>query len=932
MLGALAAALLCAAVAAKATRDSWRTTKLSLVCLGLGCALGMFQLIATAEKWNPTAAQLREQFTESLKDQPSQAPLSVYPPGTQRDLLHLIAATAAFALGAAFFYESKALLKLMLVLAAAGVAVACFGLAQRASSQPWQYAGINAPLNSSPFGPFIGRNNAGGFLNICFAAALGMFVWRLQEFSPRLGKNDYERFLPWIFQNLTPAFLSASLAVVCILAGILASLSRGAVVAAIAGGGTALLVTGISNGRQFFFWALGIGTAAALAIVIWIGQGDVVELRWARTLDVELFGEGRPRLWMESLEAVKTYGWFGAGLGAFYYGYAPFENHATLGLYRNAENQYVEALVAGGYVGCLLLLVFGATCLRAVSRLMRGADEPERIAVAAGGVSLLFSQAICACFDFGWYLPSIYVPLCLWAGGLVRRVSSLRHRRSRRRSTASRPDESVTSALEAQRSKSTPHATTAEIGANHTRHGILRSWAWFTAIAILLAVGIGWAFRQNHLTTVVQQSELATRPLFQNLDTPLTDDAVEATASLQRTALEAAPNDGELRVRYAEVLVEQFRRKSGKELLQVYAAAQLYERIGNDVALAALRSEPLVTQYLTPALQQARQARILCPFNFFAHRLVAQLCFIDESPSANAVYLQSAERLARGHASWLLEIGIMHLEAARFADAWRTLRQAWTMSPEFGGRITTLALTFLTPREMLKLVIPDDPTIINEVLRRELVGREFATDRRAYCEKMVQLLLKFRRRTAEREFLHGYALLELGTLRDAEEQISAALREPDADAKWYFDLAVVRAALGEFELADAAFARYRLLVDDRLSGKDYLRRAADLLSSQPTLDADGRCRCGAILLRIDAWPEALVEFRRAVELQPTSADGHAGMAQALLQLGRLSEAVREAAQAVQLAQNRNELRELLTRAQAAENAMGDGASKPTDKN
>lgn len=909
----LALTLLCAVLAARLTRDSWRSTKLPLACFGLGCALGVFQLYANVERWSPQAAELRAQFTSASDSQDTPAAISVYPPGTRRDLVHLIAASAAFALGAALFYESKALLQLMMALAVAGTAVACCGLVQRASPLEWRYAGFDFPMNAWPFGPFVARNNAGGFLNIALAAAIGVLVWRIQKFTPRLGRDDYQPLVTWLFQNLNLSFVAASFTFVFIIAGIVLSLSRGAMLAAGMGGLATLVIISVVSGRQFLFWLVGLGMVAVLAIVVWVGQGDTVGVR---VFDSDISEESRPQLWLESLEAVKTYRWFGSGLGTFYYGHAPFENHVNLGLYRNGENQYVESLVVGGYIGFFLLVLLGGVCLRAAARLVRGADEPERIGVAAGGVALLFTQGICACFDFGWYIPAVYIPLCVWAGGLVRRVSSLRHRRSKRRRVAAAPDSVDLPMTAAKTPVPQVSQLVPEVDAKPRETSPAISWALYGVVAALLTAGIGWAFVENRKSGIVEMSEHATRRVFQSKGAPSADD-VEAAASLQNAALAVAPDDGELRVRFAEVLVEQYRRKSGRELLNLNASAQLYERIGNDAGLAALRDDPAVTQYLKPALQEARKARQLCPFNFFAQRLTAQLCFLDEPPSNNTTYLASAERLAQGHASWLLEIGAMYVDAARLTDAWRVWRQAWSLSPSLGDQITAAALAYLTPQELLDNVIPDDPQFIFQVIQRNLSDREDPIIRQAYCRKMIQLLLKYRRRTAEREYLHGYALAELGKWEDADETLSAALREVGAQSRWYFDLAVVRAALGRFELAEVAFERYRLLEGSNEVAKAYLLRAADQLRNQPGRDALLCHRSGLVLLRAGEPAEALVEFQRAAELNSAMADAYAGQAEALLKMNKAEEAVQAATRAVDLAPTRSELRDLRSQAQAA---------------
>ena len=221
----------------------------------------------------------------------------------------------------------------------------------------------------------------------------------------------------------------------------------------------------------------------------------------------------------------------------------------------------------------------------------------------------LLSQVICACFDFGWYLPALAVPLSLWCGGLVRISADSarwpskiikRKRKSATRGEASVAEQPATFTA----SNSLPENPRPAPNPVRTASPGTRSYASSLASAAVLAIffaGLAWAQHITRIATIVEQADRATRQLLMPEASPSIaeiDDAIQT----QSAAVAAEPDDGEAIVRLAELRAKRYELASGRSTLQLYAAAALAERIGNVTEIQRLRTESAAQEFLVPAL------------------------------------------------------------------------------------------------------------------------------------------------------------------------------------------------------------------------------------------------------------------------------------------------------------------------------------------
>ncbi|MCA9150110.1 MAG: O-antigen ligase family protein [Planctomycetales bacterium] len=163
-----------------------------------GIALGLFQLVPLAPSWAetfaPASLKWRQELTAdanmdtadtadagqtvSERETPTHVTRSMYPAATREYLALLTLAMAVFVLASVHLVDRQSVVWFFVALGVCGAALSFFGLVQRLSWNGkfyWIFEPINGGVQS--FGPFVNRNNAGGFLNLCLAAGIGWLVW-----------------------------------------------------------------------------------------------------------------------------------------------------------------------------------------------------------------------------------------------------------------------------------------------------------------------------------------------------------------------------------------------------------------------------------------------------------------------------------------------------------------------------------------------------------------------------------------------------------------------------------------------------------------------------------------------------------------------------------------------------------------------------------
>lgn len=844
------------------------------VLLLVGLALGTLQILPLPVRWvqafAPRNAELWQAAGDWLTDESAldaeaakasagpavdafgHATISLYPASTRRDLALLVAALALYLLGAYFFCQSKMALGLVAVGAANGAAIAFWGLAAQLRL-PLALASGAWPTESNPFATFVNKNHAAGFLNLSLALALGLAIWSFTQgraaaaggqladdaarnrTGRREGRSLKTRSRP-VLQGLTGWQLFAVLAVAVITAGIISSLSRGAWVAA----GVAALVTGCSLGiARRGGWKILAPIAAvglALALVLWLGQGALVTARWNTLWSQLQTPDGRWAHWRDALVSAGDFWSLGSGLGTYRFAYLLKSTTPSNVWFYHAENHYLEALVEGGWLALLLVILLiglmGLSCRKLL------AEPVGSLSYALGAAALfaLVSQAVHAAVDFGLYIPSnmaLFALLMGAASGMAARLTWRDNAKGMGRSHRSTIPADASWRIGFER------LAADVVGRLEALQAVPVSRVSAAIGASLLLVGLFFAWSETSAAAVVEASGQGVNPVKLSRQLP-TVKQLASIASLEQAA-SRRPDDAELRQKLAELWILSMRMKmvrkwqetwgAGRDVnnlwqhstpLELHAWAAQLEREQRDWELNSLRQSTDVSKDLSRAARHLMAARANCPILPEVHLRLAELSRLVSGLGDEEQHLARMRELVSNDDRLLAECGFVEFQSGRQEQAladWK--RAAAGSSRELVPHMLQYAVQSPALCAELEALLPDDPAYLVELAKGPFAGGEYQELRQKLLAKASALLAK-RDASAERHFLAGviHALEDKAAL--AIEQLTRAVELAPDQIDWRYELALALQKAGKMEAAqeqarwcwnhDPANERYEQLV------------------------------------------------------------------------------------------------------------------------
>lgn len=762
LFGALVVALLVALAAQVASKCRIVIPLVAWVVAG-GVLLGTAQLVPLdvrfASAWLPSV-QLRAELVEGL----TVATWSLNAAATRHDIALLVMALGALVLGANLLDQPSRLQWLLKGLALNGAALSVFGFVQSAFFPRKLYGLIDIPSGALPFSSFVYHNQASNYLLMCLAAC-GGWLWLVAHqpggsLARRLRDRDIEA---WI----------ALATLVLMVAGLFASLSRGAILAAAVSTVVTLLAMPRAK-RNAVPILLGF---AALAIagagLLFVGVFEPVGNRLETLVDGELLErEGRLDHWQAGLAAAADFGTTGGGLGSYRYLYRMYEDPVFSRWFYHAHNQYLEALVDGGALA--LLLVIAAIVLVARSALdrLRSSDLPSQ----ALGVVVLFAlvaQTLHAIVDYVLYLPANMLLFAVLCGAIFR-----------------------------------PSTTDAP------------RWRTIGLVAAgMLALASCWAWWEIYRGEVVDKAlrQVAWRQKTAKLE--LAD--VQAQIAALTAALETMPDHADGHDALAELWRAAYQLEARRTLSQELKIAETDEnlwrwtapavlhhlaynhrRAGDDAALTEMRQQEVIQDNLVLSVEHLERAQASCPLLPRTYLQLAELSFLRPNGPTDDELLARVSRLAPHHPNYLHEAGKLHFSAERFDSAYALWRGSLEASHRHVDDIRRLAGEKLTIEQLLEQVFPPSPRLLIGMARQIYIKPEEAEARRALLARAKQLLSEVELPADERAFLTGALALAEDRPKDAIEPLRAAVRLKPADVQWRYELADALYRSGDREAAE----------------------------------------------------------------------------------------------------------------------------------
>lgn len=767
-----------------------------LIALGIG--LGVCQFLdwptEKLEQVAPRFLELRQQLlpgdetaefpqltSGTVKNQWNELALSPNPEETRHQVAILVWALASFLLGANLFADPKWSSRLLVALAVNGSLVAFFGIFQTLSWNGALYWTLDLSEGGSPFGPFVNRNNAGGFLNMTFGCVVGSLAMaysnRLRTLSgPMLGRTRSTRRaalrsqLQLFIADLGAFHLATLSMVLCVVTAILFTLSRGTIVAFLVASAVFLWLSWrLPINRVVLLLLVGIGLGGLFA-ADYAGVLDRWEIRIQEALEITSKPDDRFLLWKDLLEAARYSPWFGTGLGSFRYVMPLFHTRPVERLYNHAENQYLETLLELGIAGvCLLGLTLLLMLITLIAVRRRSANDPDGAVfpVFLAGCIALISQVTGSLFDFGLVIPSNMMLLAVLAGMMS--GTWIWHRR----------------------------------GYSSLARSYFRN-LFRPAFLLLIAVGGGLAWSAIEERNAVAATMAAQQAMYERYEAEGDENpyenlnlaAVDRSMKILERVLVRRPDDFEARNQLAQLWLLRYQLAAFEELKAeretielgdlplwnltdlalIQMSASGFAEEGDSVALEELRREPAVQENLVPALRELIAARRSSAWNADLFIDLAWLSWVGRDPLSAHEYCVRAEKLAPQYAQNFVDLGRINLNIGRLDEAERLWRRAVELRAETFEEIADAADSRWSLEETMQKVIPQERGTLIQLSRPALARRE---DRDLVTNELHRMLEAVLSGIPEAERVpQDKAMLARlkGDLEAAERELSAALK------------------------------------------------------------------------------------------------------------------------------------------------------------
>jgi tetratricopeptide (TPR) repeat protein len=734
-------------------------------------------------------------------------------------------------LGGVFFRSPLARIQLCWITAINGVALAFFGLVQQLTWNGLLYWQVPLEQGGQPFGPFVDRNHAGGFLTLCLAGAIGATIWRKRHIpnDRELPSDDEYPFTASAWRRVQQsihrflhrwdeASLIAMLLAAFIFAGVLCSLSRGSVLSLIAAALVTSAVIAMRRHHRVYVAGIILVMVCGVGVMSWVGMTGRLGARLATVVEREILTEGRVPNWCDGLKATRDFWPVGSGLGTFRYLYSLYEDRRSVGWYYHAENQYLETLLEAGVPGLLLLMLLLGLVARSAWRLASEESTSQVSWFGIAGIFAITGQALHSIGDFDLYMPANLMLLALFCGSLSA-SPTLRHGRG-----------------------PVAHGGNASIFSRILAH------RWMTvglAGLFLLSLSLAWweSWRQAGVEAALAASHFAETP-----DAASADDISTAITRLT-AAMQTEKDHAVGHQRLAELWIHLYRIRALAELhaesppgttdaqlwpftslTVLHKRASAFDQARSLQDLSDLRSDPVVVENLLPALEHLAQARHGCPLLPMVELLLAQVAFLADDPGTDRGPLERARRLAPSDARVFFWCGLLDIDAGRIESGLRTWRRCLDLDPARFDEIYSLAQQRAEPLLVIEQLTPDRAELLVK-LAHHVIDQNTPDAKQSLAARLVRLAASPEMNDAQRHYLQGLAWHLSSAAEKAIGEYQEAVRLDPQKDQWHFELALLLKQQGRLsEAYQQALLCNRLEPENR----DYSDLLRNIYPSNPS--------------------------------------------------------------------------------------------------
>jgi len=250
--------------------------------------------------------------------------------------------------------------------------------------------------NALVYTPFMNRNDFASWLVMAIPLTAGYAIAHIQS-----RRRTGEPFDPESALDDKGLVLGAALLVM--MAGLLASMSRSGVAGAAAALMLFVLLSRGRMSRRWIVWMLA-GTAAMVALAaVYAANLGALTVRFTGVMSEGL--TGRVAIWRQTWPMVRDFWPVGSGVGSYEQVMVLYQTMSRLFYISHADNEYLQILAEGGaLVGVPVAVAIIALGSTIASRLR--ADRTPRFWIRAGAASGLLAAAVQNLFEMTLRVPA----------------------------------------------------------------------------------------------------------------------------------------------------------------------------------------------------------------------------------------------------------------------------------------------------------------------------------------------------------------------------------------------------------------------------------------------------------------------------------------------------------------------------------------------
>ncbi|MGI9515838.1 MAG: O-antigen ligase family protein [Pirellulaceae bacterium] len=632
--------------------------------------------------------------------------------GTSRMFNLLILALICMMLGCHFFSSRRAIFYLPLVATLNGVAISCFGLFQKIRTDS-EIFGMTLSQGGMAFGPFVNKNNAAGYLLICFACSLAVVsgAFRRKLVAGQRPRQIITTEYPiWqrlslhvglFLAELNATRIAALLCSLAIVVGIFATFSRGGILAFGLGIVAVSWYYCLTKKSASMLLALFVSGVLVAGVVFWTGFGERLANRFNVLSNVDFMeNDVRMNHWVQTSGAIIDFLPLGSGVGSYLNVHRLYRQDNETALFYFAENQYFQTLVEAGIPGLLLLLSALALLILCVRFIALRGNSPKTGALCLLGVFLIVSQTAAALLDFGLFIPANVVLMAVICGFLAGQAHSLADRLKQK---------------------------------YIFRFDVPRGVTMVMLLALFAASLMSLMANYRYARIELAMGSLPVQENYRTLSLMETDKRIETL----RTRLDSLQDADGLR-RLGELYIYRYRIQL-YELLKISAPLmditseqaldrtwartsldQLHGLIyqawqsGNRSRVRNLIRDPdhLVRDNLLKAAFYLKMSRSRSPLQPDVHLLLGQLHSVAPTRNADVPHLERSMQLAPANALTAFVGGLLDLQAGRLESSCSKLRTCMEINGQFYRTGIPIIVAFLPPERIYRDVLPKHPIIL----------------------------------------------------------------------------------------------------------------------------------------------------------------------------------------------------------------------------